>query len=84
MIRFYTLVSRKLRAWEIEEGTLAPQAAGKIHTDMEAGFIRAQVTTYEELKHYGGIHEIQHKGLLRTEGKDYRIQDGDVIEFLFN
>ncbi len=84
LVRFYTLVNRKLRAWETEAGTLAPRAAGKIHSDMEAGFIRAQVATFELLKEHGGVQEIQNKGLLRTEGKDYLIQDGDVIEFVFS
>ena len=83
LIRFYTLVSDKLRAWEIPRGTHAPQAAGKIHSDMEEGFIRAQVAHFEDLLEHGSFQELHHYGLLRTEGKDYEIQDGDVVEFLF-
>ncbi|MGB3563007.1 MAG: redox-regulated ATPase YchF [Thermoanaerobaculia bacterium] len=84
LIRFYTLANRKLRAWEIEAGTAAPEAAGKIHTDMQTGFIRAQVASFEQMKEYGGFQELHHHGLLRTEGKEYRVQDGDVVEFLFS
>jgi GTP-binding protein YchF len=84
LIRFYTLANRKLRAWEIEEGTVAPEAAGKIHTDMETGFIRAQVASFEQMQEHGGFQELHHKGLLRTEGKEYKVQDGDVVEFLFS
>jgi GTP-binding protein YchF len=84
LIRFYTLANRKLRAWEIEAGTPAPEAAGKIHTDMQTGFIRAQVASFEQMKEYGGFQELHHHGLLRTEGKEYGVQDGDVVEFLFS
>ena len=84
LIRFYTLVNRKLRAWDVTRGTLAPEAAGKIHTDMEKGFIRAQVGTYEDVLEHGGVQDLHHLGLLRTEGKEYLIRDGDVVEFLFN
>ncbi len=83
LIRFYTVVSGKLRAWEISRGTHAPQAAGKIHGDMEEGFIRARVAAFEEFVECGDFHALQHQGRLRTEGKDYEIADGDVVEFLF-
>jgi GTP-binding protein YchF len=83
LIRFYTLANRKLRAWEIEEGTLAPEAAGEIHTDMEQGFIRAHVASHVEVVEHGGLQELHHLGRLRTEGKEYQIRDGDVVEFLF-
>ena len=84
LIRFYTLANRKLQAWEIPEGTRAPQAAGQIHTDMERGFIRAQVASFEHVREHGSFQELHHLGLLRTEGKDYAIQDGDVVEFFFS
>ena len=84
LIRFYTLVSRKLRAWEVEDGTLAPEAAGRIHTDMDTGFIRARVASCDEVLEHGGFEKLHDLGLLRTEGKTYRIRDGDVVEFLFS
>jgi GTP-binding protein YchF len=83
LIRFYTVVSGKLRAWEVARGTRAPQAAGEIHSDMERGFIRAQVAHFADLAEHGSFQELHHHGLLRTEGKDYEVQDGDVVEFLF-
>jgi ribosome-binding ATPase YchF (GTP1/OBG family) len=84
LIRFYTLANNKLRAWEIERGTKAPQAAGKVHTDMERGFVRAHVASWEEIVAHGGLHELHHSGKLRTEGKQYTVKDGDVVEFLFS
>ena len=84
LIRFYTIANEKLRAWEVKKGTRAPRAAGKIHSDMERGFIRAQVVSFDELVRLGSMQEAHHKGLLRTEGKDYTIHDGDVVEFLFS
>lgn len=83
LIRFYTLVSDKLRAWEIPRGTTAPKAAGKIHSDMEEGFIRAQVAHYEDLVEHGSFKALHEKGLVRTEGKGYEVRDGDVVEFAF-
>ena len=82
-ITFYTIAHNKLRAWELVDGTHAVDAAGKIHTDMHAGFIRAEVAHYEALLRYGGLKELKAKGLLRAEGRDYVVQDGDVVEFLF-
>jgi GTP-binding protein YchF len=84
LIAFYTVVKNKLQAWEIPAGTLAPAAAGKVHSDMEKGFIRAQVVSAEELCEVGSLHEIQTRGHLRTVGKESEIQDGDVVEFLFS
>ncbi len=84
LIRFYTIVSGKLRAWEIPRGTHAPEAAGRVHSDMEHGFIRARVASHAELAEHGSFHELHLKGLLRTEGKDYEVADGDVVEFLFS
>lgn len=84
LIRFYTLANQKLQAWEIPSGTHAPQAAGQIHTDMERGFIRAHVATFEQVREHGSFQQLHHLGLLRTEGKDYAIQDGDVVEFFFS
>jgi GTP-binding protein YchF len=84
LISFFTTVSSELKAWTIPAGTPAPKAAGKIHSDMERGFIRAEVVSYKELENCGNIAEARRKGLLRTEGKDYVIQDGDVVTFLFN
>ena len=83
LICFYTVVHGKLRAWEIGAGTGARRAAGRIHTDMESGFVRAQVAGAEELLEHGSLQELHRHGLLRTEGRDYTVQDGDVIEFLF-
>ncbi len=84
LISFFTTRSKELRAWTIPRGTKAPQAAGVIHTDFERGFIRAEVVSYEDLIKYGSEAECRHHGIMRTEGKDYEVQDGDVIHFLFN
>ena len=72
------------QAWTITEGTKAPQAAGKIHTDFERGFIRAEVVSYDNLVKYDGMNGAKEKGLVRSEGKDYVVQDGDVVLFRFN
>jgi len=84
LISFFTTASSELKAWTIPSGTPAPKAAGKVHTDMERGFIRAEVVGYDDLASCGGIAEARKRGLLRTEGKSYVIQDGDVVTFLFN
>jgi GTP-binding protein YchF len=84
LISFFTTVSSELKAWTIPGGTPAPKAAGKIHSDMERGFIRAEVIGYKDLENCGNVGEARKKGLLRTEGKNYVIQDGDVVTFLFN
>jgi GTP-binding protein YchF len=84
MMTFFTGASNEVRAWSIKKGTPAQKAAGKIHTDMEKGFIRAETISLDELIKCGSFAEAKKKGLLRLEGKEYIIQDGDVVTFLFN
>ena len=84
LVTFYTTVSSELRAWTVTQGTLAPRAAGKIHTDMERGFIRAEVTSFEDFIACGSEHLAKEKGLLRSEGRDYIVRDGDIIHFRFH
>ena len=84
LISFYTVVKNKLQAWEIPAGTPASVAAGKIHSDMEQGFIRAKVVSADELVAVGDLHAIQSAGHMRTVGRDHPIEDGDVVEFLFS
>ena len=84
LITFFTSGVKESRAWTIKKETLAPKAAGTIHTDFERGFIAADVINYEELVNAGGEKEAKNKGLLRTEGKDYIVKDGDVMLFRFN
>jgi len=84
LIRYYTAANGKLQAWSVLEGTKAPDAAGMIHSDMRDGFIRAKVMSYSDLDSYGSEAEVKHHGQLRTEGHDYIIKDGDVIQYLFN
>jgi GTP-binding protein YchF len=84
LITFFTTVSDEVKAWSIPRGTTALKAAGKIHSDMERGFIRAEAISYDELMKCGSMAEAHKKGRLRLEGKSYTVQDGDVITFLFN
>ena len=84
LISFLTAGPKEVRAWTITKGTKAPQAAGKIHSDFERGFIRAAVVPYETLVENGSIAACKEKGLVRSEGKEYVMQDGDVVEFFFN
>ncbi len=84
LISFLTAGSDECRAWTIKKGTKAPQAAGKIHTDFERGFIRAEVIAFQDLKVCGSMAAAKAKGLVRSEGKDYVMQDGDIVNFLFN
>lgn len=84
LVTFYTTVSSELRAWTIPKGTPAPKAAGKIHSDMERGFIRAEVLSFEDFMACGSEHVAKEKGLLRSEGKEYLVQDGDLVHFRFN
>jgi GTP-binding protein YchF len=84
MVAFYTIAKSKLQAWEIPHGTPAVTAAGKIHSDMEKGFIRAKVASADELIEAGDLHEVQSRGRVRTVGRDHEICDGDVVEFFFN
>lgn len=84
LITFFTAGEQEARAWTVLKGTKAPVAAGKIHSDMERGFIRAEVMSYEDLANLGSPAAVREKGLLRLEGKEYVIQDGDVIYFRFH
>lgn len=84
LISFLTAGSDECRAWTIRKGTKAPQAAGKIHTDFERGFIRAEVVAFDDLQVCQTLAAARAKGLLRSEGKEYVMQDGDVVNFLFN
>ncbi|MFK5925477.1 MAG: redox-regulated ATPase YchF [Desulfuromusa sp.] len=84
LITYFTAGPKEVRAWTISAGMLAPQAAGVIHTDFEKGFIRAEVTAYDDYVTSGGEAGAREKGLLRLEGKEYRVIDGDVMHFRFN
>ncbi len=84
LISFLTAGEQEVRAWTITKGTKAPQAAGKIHTDFEKGFIRAEIVAYKDLMDSGSMAVVKEKGLFRLEGKDYVMQDGDVVVFRFN
>ena len=84
LISFLTAGVKEVRAWTIKKGTKAPGAAGKIHTDFERGFIRAEVVAFDDLVREGDRNKVKEKGLLRSEGKEYVMKDGDVVEFLFN
>jgi len=84
LISFFTVVSNEVKAWTIHRDTPAVKAAGKIHSDMEKGFIRAEVVSYDDLVKCGSIAETRKRGLLHVEGKNYIVRDGDVITFLFN
>ena len=81
---YFTTGEKETRAWTIHEGMTAPQAAGVIHTDFERGFIRAQTIGYKKLLEAGSISEARNRGWLRSEGKEYQVNEGDVMEFLFN
>ena len=84
LISYLTAGEQECRAWTITKGTKAPQAAGKIHTDFERGFIRAEVVSYDDLMACGTHAAAKEKGLVRLEGKEYVVQDGDIIVFRFN
>ena len=84
LISFLTAGSDECRAWTIKKGTKAPQAAGKIHSDFERGFIRAEVIAFEDMKACGTMANAKAKGLVRSEGKEYVMKDGDIVNFLFN
>ncbi len=84
LITFFTAGEKEVRAWTVRRGAKAPQAAGEIHSDFERGFIRAEVIAWDELLAAGSIAAARAKGLLRVEGKEYVVRDGDVIHFLFN
>ncbi|ENY1223180.1 DUF933 domain-containing protein, partial [Neisseria gonorrhoeae] len=81
---YFTAGVKEVRAWTIHKGDTAPQAAGVIHTDFERGFIRAQVIAYDDFVSLGGEAKAKEAGKMRVEGKEYVVQDGDVMHFLFN
>jgi len=81
---FFTVGPDEVRAWTVQRGATAPEAAGEIHTDLQKGFIRAEVVSYDELVSLGGLSEARGKGRLRLEGKEYIVQDGDVLNIRFN
>jgi hypothetical protein len=84
LISFLTAGPKEVRAWTIKNGTKAPQAAGKIHSDFERGFIRAEVVPYDTLMKLGSCNAARENGLVRSEGKDYVMKDGDIVLFRFN
>ena len=84
LISYLTAGPKEVRAWTIKKGTRAPQAAGKIHSDFERGFIRAEIVSYDDLIACGSMAAVKERGLLRSEGKEYVMQDGDVVLFRFN
>ena len=84
LMSFLTAGEPEVRAWTIKKGTKAPKAAGKIHTDIERGFIRAEIVSYDDLIKEGSMNNVKDKGLIRLEGKEYVMQDGDVVLFRFN
>ena len=84
LISYLTAGPKEVRAWTIKKGTKAPQAAGKIHSDFERGFIRAEIVAFDDLIREGNMNAVREKGLLRSEGKEYVMQDGDVTLFRFN
>ena len=84
LITYFTAGPKEARAWTVIKGSTAPNAAGVIHTDFERGFIKAEVIAYEDFVKYNGEQGCKEKGVLRVEGKDYIVKDGDVIHFRFN
>jgi ribosome-binding ATPase YchF (GTP1/OBG family) len=84
LITFFTVGPKEARAWTVPDGTLAPQAAGVIHTNFERGFIRAETIAYADFIACGGEQAAKEAGRMRSEGKTYRVQDGDVMHFLFS
>ena len=84
LMSFLTAGELEVRAWTIKKGTKAPQAAGKIHSDIERGFIKADVVSYDDLMKAGSMVNAKEKGLIRSEGKEYIMRDGDIVLFKFN
>ena len=84
LLTFFTVGPKETHAWTVSQGSSAPQAAGKIHTDFERGFIRAEVVSYEDYVAYSGEVKAREAGKLRTEGKEYVMHDGDIVHFRFN
>ena len=81
---YFTAGEQEVRAWTFRKGMKAPQCAGIIHSDFERGFIRAETVSFEDLDKYGSMQAVREAGRLRSEGKEYQVQDGDIIEFRFN
>ncbi len=84
LMSFFTVGEDEVRAWTVDNGTPAQKAAGKIHSDLERGFIRAEVFHYDSLHELGSPSKVREKGLFRLEGRDYTVKDGDIISFRFN
>ncbi len=84
LITFFTVGAKETRAWTIKKGTLAPQAAGKIHSDFEKGFIRSETISYSDYIKYKSELSLKENGKIRSEGKNYKVEDGDILNFLFN
>ena len=84
LMSFLTAGEPEVRAWTIKKGTKAPEAAGKIHSDIERGFIKAEVVYYDDLIREGSLNAAKEKGLVRSEGKEYIMKDGDIVLFKFN
>ena len=84
LISFFTVGEDEVRAWTIPQGISAKEAAGKIHSDIERGFIRAEVVKYQDIHELGSMVKVKEKGLFRLEGKTYIVEDGDIINFRFN
>jgi len=84
LLTFFTAGKRQVRAWTVKAGSTAPQAAGRIHTDFERGFIRAEVADFEDYVSMGGEQGAKEMGKLRLEGKNYIIREGDIVHFRFN
>ena len=84
LMSFLTAGKQEVRAWTIKKGTKAPIAAGKIHTDMQKGFIKAEIVSYDDLIKEGSMVAAKEKGVVRAEGKDYEIAEGDIVLFRFN
>lgn len=84
LMSYLTAGKKETRAWTINKGTKAPQAAGKIHSDFERGFIKAEIVSYDDLVKFGSMAKVKEQGLVRMEGKDYIMKDGDIVDFKFN
>ena len=84
LMSYLTAGEVEVRAWTIRKGTKAPQAAGKIHSDIERGFIKAEIVSYDDLIECGSMAKAREKGLIRMEGKEYTMKEGDIVDFKFN
>jgi len=84
LVTFYTIVGKEMRAWTVRRNTTAVRAAGRIHSDMERGFIKAEVISYDDFVRLGSEHGAREKGLVKIEGKEYLVQDGDILHIRFN